>query len=71
MVPIVGISNIVVIFIFLGFWTMSFAIMYHLTRFGIGTLPKRLAALFLIGSIILFATAVTLYQKLNIPALIS
>jgi len=38
----------------------TFAIVYHLIRFGIGSRPKMIALVFLIGSFILFvATAIS------------
>lgn len=38
----------------------TFAIVYHLIRFGIGSRPKAIALVFLIGSFILFvATAIS------------
>jgi hypothetical protein len=36
------------------YWIGAFTVMYHLIRFGIGTLPKKLALVFLLGSIFLF-----------------
>ena len=35
----------------------TFAIVYHLIRFGIGSRPKMIALVFLIGSFILFVVA--------------
>lgn len=36
------------------YWIFNFIILYHLARFGVGTLPKKLAAVFLLGSVALF-----------------
>lgn len=33
------------------YWSMVFTVLYHLIRFGIGTLPKKIAIVFLAGSI--------------------
>jgi hypothetical protein len=71
MSPVVGLSNIIVIFIFLSFWTAGFAVFYHLTRFGVGTLPKRLAAGFLVGSVFVFCTALISYLKIDLVTLLS
>lgn len=68
---VVGIANLLMVFIFLVFWTSCFAVFYHLIRFGVGTLPKRLSALFLVGSVTLFCFAVVLYIKLDIASLLS
>lgn len=69
MIPIDAVAKVIVIFLFLGFWLTSFVILYHLTRFGIGTLPKKIAALFLIGSLTLFAWSVAAYTTLNLSAI--
>jgi len=40
-------------FFMLVYWTGTFVILYHLIRFGIGNQPKRIAIVFLAGSLIL------------------
>jgi hypothetical protein len=40
-------------FIMLVYWTGTFVILYHLIRFGVGNQPKKIAAVFLTGSLIL------------------
>ncbi|MDQ5912267.1 MAG: hypothetical protein QG568_482 [Patescibacteria group bacterium] len=40
-------------FLMLVYWTGTFVILYHLIRFGIGNQPKRIAIVFLAGSLIL------------------
>ncbi len=40
-------------FLMLLYWCGTFIIMYHLIRFGIGKQPKRIAVVFLSGSLIL------------------
>lgn len=40
-------------FLMLVYWTGTFIILYHLIRFGIGNQPKRIAIVFLGGSLIL------------------
>jgi hypothetical protein len=35
------------------YWLGAFFIMYHLIRFGVGNQPKKIALLFLCGSLIL------------------
>jgi hypothetical protein len=42
------------VFIVFVYWMGGFAILYHLIRFGIGTLPKQFALIFFIGSLLLF-----------------
>ncbi len=51
------------------FWLMVFFIFYHFTRFGIGTLPKRLAALFLVGAVILFSISLLFFSTLDLNPL--
>lgn len=66
-------SGILKSIIFLGyiiFWGMSFAIIYHLTRFGIGVQPKRLAAAFMLGAILLFSGSLFLFFRLDLTELI-
>ncbi len=65
-----SIANLVVVFLFLVFWTVSFVVLYHLTRFGVGVVPKRFAALFLTGSVLLSCLCIALYQKVDLNALI-
>ena len=57
--------NALVFLIFVVFWLVSFVILYHLLRFGIGVLPKKLAGLFLLGAVILFCTSLLLYQRVE------
>ena len=40
-------------FVMLVYWTGTFVILYHLIRFGVGSQPKKIAAIFLSGSLIL------------------
>ncbi len=55
------------------FWFLGFFLIYHLTRFGIGTSPKRLAFIFLSGALILtiitvlFFTQVQLLDFVSVP----
>lgn len=70
MIPLSIILNILVTLIFGIFWLASFVIFYHLTRFGIGTKPKKLAVLFLLGSVLLFSVSLVLYNTLDLHKLI-
>lgn len=58
--------NILVVVLSFIYWGVSFVIFYHLTRFGVGVQPKRFAAIFLFGSIILFTASILLYANLDI-----
>jgi len=49
----------------------TFAIIYHLLRFGIGIKPKLLAFVFLVGSFVLFLMTVNAYSKVDWPSLLS
>lgn len=59
---------IVLIFL-LVYWVFNFIILYHLTRFGIGTQPKKFAAVFLLGSVALFLISALLFGSLDINSL--
>ena len=49
----------------LSFWIYIFVIFYHLVRFGIGTQPKVLSAMFVLGSMILFFICVFLFSGID------
>jgi len=67
--PLAIIFNTLAIVVFLVYWGVAFIILYHLTRFGIGVQPKRFAAVFLFGSIILFTASILLYANMNVGEL--
>ena len=69
MPPLEALLNIVATFVFLAFWIAVFTIFYHLTRFGVGTLPKKLSAIFLLGAVLLFGTSLILYQGIGINSI--
>ncbi len=53
------------IFGMLIYWTGAFFILYHLIRFGVGNQPKKIALLFLAGSLVLsIITTLFLYQAI-------
>lgn len=53
------------------YWAINFTLLYHLSRFGVGTLPKRLAGVLLFGSVaIFFITSVT-FSAVDFKALAS
>lgn len=57
--------------IFLIYWGVAFVILYHLTRFGIGVQPKKFAAAFLFGSVVLSGAAIILFMNFDISPLLS
>jgi hypothetical protein len=61
--------NIFIGFLFFIFWITVFVILYHLTRFGVGVTPKRLAAAFLFGAVILFCTSLVLFVTIDLSIL--
>ncbi len=65
------IFNILAALLFLIYWGASFIILYHLTRFGIGVQPKKFAAIFLFGSVVLSGTVIILFMNLDINPLLS
>ena len=46
------------------YWSMAFTIIYHLIRFGVGTLPKRIALVFLGGCIVLSMTTILFFAQI-------
>ena len=46
------------------YWIMSFTILYHLIRFGVGTLPKKIAIIFLAGGIVLSVVTVLFFAQM-------
>ena len=46
----------------------TFAIIYHLIRFGIGTAPKKTALIFLAGSMLFLVIAVIAYTQVDLSA---
>ncbi|TSC91354.1 MAG: hypothetical protein CEN90_483 [Parcubacteria group bacterium Licking1014_17] len=49
---------------------LSFFIIYHLIRFGTGTLPKITAFVFFAGAIVLVMIAIIAYAKLDMSSTI-
>jgi hypothetical protein len=43
----------------------TFAIVYHLIRFGVGTNPKKIALIFFLGSFILFSLSIVTFIKID------
>jgi hypothetical protein len=43
----------------------TFAIVYHLIRFGVGTNPKKIALIFFIGSFFLFSLSIVTFLKID------
>jgi len=63
------ISIAVVLFLSVLYWTFNFIILYHLTRFGVGVQPKKMAAVFLLGSVVLFSVSILLFTSLDLSHL--
>jgi len=64
--PIVSIFLSILILVY---WVHSFFIIYHLTRFGIGVKPKIFALIFFVGSMLLFITAIFLFNQIDFTTL--
>ncbi len=71
MIPVELIVNIVVAGAFLFFWILTFIILYHLSRFGIGTLPKRFAGIFLAGAVLLTSVNIILFASLDLSSILT
>ncbi|MBI4920054.1 hypothetical protein HY838_02095 [Candidatus Azambacteria bacterium] len=65
------IAPVFLILIFCAYWVYSFLIVYHLFVFGIGAKPKIIAAIFVIGSLTLFAATVYAITSLNFADVIN
>ena len=61
--------GIIVVFFSIVYWVLSFFIIYHLTRFGIGARPKLIALIFFIGSIVLFSIFIISASRLDLNTL--
>lgn len=46
------------------YWTLAFTILYHLIRFWVGTLPKKIAIVFLAGGIVLSTVTVLFFAQM-------
>lgn len=66
-IPFFGIA---IVFLALVYWVPTFFIIYHLTRFGIGSRPKFLALVFLVGSVILFSLFIIRASQLDLTVLV-
>lgn len=65
-----NIAGFIFMFGLLLFWTMAFLVLYHLIRFGVSGQPKKIAATFLAGSLVLTIITVLLYMQVDFDALI-
>lgn len=65
-IPFLGIA---IVFLALVYWIPAFFLVYHLIRFGIGSRPKFLALIFLVGSVILFSMFIIGASQLDLTAL--
>ncbi|OHA87651.1 MAG: hypothetical protein A3A96_03125 [Candidatus Zambryskibacteria bacterium RIFCSPLOWO2_01_FULL_39_39] len=53
----------------LAYWLFNFIILYHLTRFGVGTEPKKFAVVFLLGSVCLFFVSAVFFVSIDLTTL--
>ncbi len=51
------------------YWVFAFTIIYHLVRFGIGKTPKKLASVFLVGTVALFSLSILLFSLVDFRAI--
>jgi hypothetical protein len=63
------IITVIFAFVMIAYWIGAFFILYHLIRFGVGSSPKKLAVLYLAGSLFLSIVMVLLYGQIHIPQL--
>ena len=62
------IAGVLLVLVPLLFWGFNFIVIYHLLRFGIGVQPKRIAAIYFVGSSILFCIAVLLSANIDLTS---
>jgi len=55
----------IALLLILVYWISSFIIFYHLVRFGVGTQPKIISAVFVLGSLVLFFTSTVLFAGID------
>ncbi len=65
------IFNVLIGGLFLVYWAVAFVIIYHLTRFGVGTQPKKFAGIFMLGSLVLSAIAIVLFTRLEVSTFLA
>lgn len=61
--------SIAVVFGVLIYWTTSFFLIYPLIRFGIGTKPKTVSIVFLVGGVVLTVVSIFLYGQIDFGAI--
>ncbi len=65
-----NIAGFIFTFGLLVFWTIAFLVLYHLIRFGVSGQPKKIAAVFLAGSLVLTIITVLLYMQVDFDTII-
>jgi len=56
---------IIALFLILIYWISAFIIFYHLVRFGVGTQPKIISAVFVLGSLVLFFVSTVIFSGID------
>jgi len=64
----INLSAIALIIVLIVFAINAFFIVYHLTRFGIGTAPKIIALIFVVGCMFMVLIIIALYVGLTFPS---
>jgi len=64
------IELVVLGFVSVIFWLFVFVTIYHLIRFGVGTHPKIVAAIYLAGSGGLFSISALLFLLVDFPLVV-
>lgn len=47
------------------YWAFVFIIFYHLVRFGVGTQPKILSAIFVFGAFVIFFITIVIFSNID------
>ena len=64
----INLAAIAVVVMLIVFAVNAFFIVYHLTRFGIGTAPKLIALVFVVGCMFMVLMIIALYVGLTFPS---
>jgi hypothetical protein len=51
------------------YWGITFIILYHLNRFGVGVQPKYLSTIFFFGSAILSVISIFIFLNIDVSVL--
>lgn len=68
MITFQSIANFTLALAIVIYWTAAFLVLYHLIRFGVSGQPKKIAVIFLGGSLLLTMIVVLLFSQVDLTA---